>query len=379
MADIIMVPREGVIDANDVRDVLLASGGTTGDEGGVFYQGSNLFTKSAIKGVFAKFKPTRWANHFPAPEDNHWKGVDGLCGFGLGGARANGFNDLPSKYAGDDEMHGWEYLPPRGYDTYAEPYRIDDFRGHFPGAPSLVNGFYIQPRISNTTNSVISQVTLPIANQLSLTWADFEPLKNYYFGVLLYKDSSNYVRVTATTTLLQDGAQVEFNATTISPGAYTAYPFICSAKHTQTDGAVSGEVIYALPLVQPIAVEVVSETLNVEFIPTFQYRNGSGTGKGDSVELALTINNKKGSAMTFTGNTATLKYRNGNPEIISGNEKQMTLADFSAPAGISTIDLADFTGVHTEMRNNCEVVLSLNNAQYEIKRAPAADFTDIPK
>jgi hypothetical protein len=83
--------------------------------------------------------------------------------------------------------------------------------------------------------------------------------------------------------------------------------------------------------------------------------------------------------MTFTNNTATLKYRNGNPEIISGNEKQMTLGTISAPAGISTVDLTDFTGVHTEMRNNCEVVLSLNNAQYEIKRAPAADFTDIPK
>lgn len=375
MADIIMVPTEGVIYFDTVQDVLAAAGGTGMRDS----DAGSLCTKEAVKGVFAKFKPTRWADHFPAPEDNHWKGVDGLCGFGLAGARAYGFDELPSKYSNSDEMNGWEYLPPRGYDTYAEPYRIDDFRGHFPGAPALVNGFYIQPRISNKTTSVISQITLPIANQLSLTWADFEPLKNYYFGVLLYKDSSNYVRVTATTTLLQDGAQVEFNPMTISEGAYTAYPFICSAKHTQADGAVSGEVIYALPLVQPIAVEVVSEALNVEFIPAFQYRNGTGTGKVDSVELALTINNKTGSVMTFTGNTATLKYRNGNPEIISGNEKQMTLATFSAPAGISTVDLADFTSVHSEMRNNCEVVLSLNNAQYEIKRAPAADFTDIPK
>lgn len=375
MANIIMVPTEGFIYADTVRDILAQAGGS----GMTDKDGSSLFTKEAVKGVFAKFKPTRWADHFPSPEDNHWKGVDGLCGFGLGGARAYGFDELPSKYSNSDEMNGWEYLPPRGYDTYAEPYRIDDFRGHFPGAPALVNGFYIQPRISNTTNSVISQITLPIANQLSLTWADFDTLKNYYFGVLLYKDSSNYVRVTATATLLQGGAQVEFNATAISEGSYTAYPFICSAKHTQTDGAVSGEVIYALPLVQPIAVEVVSETLNVEFIPSFQYRNGTGTGKVDSVELALTINNKTGSVMTFTNNTATLKYRNGNPEIISGNEKQMTLAPFSAPAGISTVDLADFTGVHSEMRNNCEVVLSLNNAQYEVKRAPAADFTDIPK
>lgn len=375
MANYINVPTGGVIEFDTVRDILVEYGGK-----GITEADSNsLFTKEAIKGVFAKFKPTRWNNHFPDAADNHWKGLDGLCGFGISGARAYSFDELPSKYSNSDEMNGWEYLPPRGYDVYAEPYRIDDFRGHLPAAPALAEGFYIQSKISTKTTSAISQIMLPIANQLNLSWADFDSLKNYYFGVMLYKDSNNYVRVTSTTTLLQDGAQVEFNPMTIPEGAYTAYPFICSAKHTQTDGAVSGEKIYALPLVKPIDVEVVSETLNVTFMPTFQYRNGTGTGKVDSIEMSLTIDNKTSSVINFTDNIATLKYRNGNPDYISGNENSMPLADFSAPAGISTVDLADFTSVHSEMRNNCEVVLSLNNAQYVIKRAPAADFTDLPK
>ena len=362
-----------VLEFSDVMATLAANNG----KGMTDADASTLFTTDAIKAPFSKKKPVRLANHFP--DEDYWK-ADGLCGFNLDGAKANSFGELPSKYNGGD-MNGWEYQPPRG--GALEPFRINDFKGYYTIAQPLVNNFSVPSKVSRATNEAIAMITLPIENERSLSWDDFsngaDILKDFYFGVLIYAANNDYIRVTANARLseteLVEGmrnATAKFNPQALAVGTYTAYPFICSHKYTSdTDLDAGGHRIYTLPKVAPITITVFEESLNLSisiFGTYYVYQTFDSNGNllkdgPDRVIVKARFTNNKGSVISLNTNYAELNIIN----LIGDNNyvnKSVTLGTIEVPSGTTEINICEFSNVDKTMRNNCKLILSLNNAQY---------------
>ena len=389
MADII--PTTGQLTFDYVRDFLLEHGGTS--DSSINADASRMFTASMVKAVFAKFKPL----FVPAGFDKYfpdrtkvvngkywWQSDNGFCGFNLTTAKANGFADLVRVYQNTDEMNGWVYDPPKGVTNGSgNPFRIDDFRGYNALAPNIVQGFYAPAEMSKMKTEYECQIMLPMGLDDCLDWLDFEVLKNYYFGVMLYQSANNLIRVTGTATLgsaisqSAEGGSVsaKLNPSNLAAGKYTAYPFICSKAYTQME-ADSSHTIYALPNVQPMEVDVINGAVNLDFWPDFTYIYGTNE---DEVRLMLTVKNSSSSTIAFNNNFATVKYKDGNEDSLTGSEKTVSLKNFSVGAGSTLVDLGSITKVGQDMRNNCYILMKLNNAQYTIRREPKADMGSIPK
>lgn len=354
----------------DVADTLNANDGKVGAWEDMFKAAANINPDSKHKPIVLD---VRFCQDFDSSKKHYlkdwWKGPDGLCGYNLAKAKANGWTALISKY--DGKKNGWEYVPPYGQGT---PLRPNDFAGYYPAAQPIVQGFYVQKEVSNDSTSVECQIAHTGYNNDSLTWADFDVLKNYYFGVMLRKnDGTTYIRFTATQTLGEstgktaaDGSFMpKFDASVLSPGSYTAYPFISSRALTQADSSSNqNDVIYTLPNVNPVAVEIVLGSIIVTFSPLFTYTAGSGTsGNIDSILLSLRVVNESSSTIRFTGNLADVRYKSSDPSSpSSGSEKiGVALADFEVGAGATNVNLGTITGVNVNMRNNCKVYVTLKH------------------
>jgi hypothetical protein len=344
----------------DVADTLSANGGT----GITSAQASSMFTTDAIKAAFSKKKPmlihSRFDKHFPDRTDEWWKGYNGLCGFDLTNANCNGLVDnIRHKYNGD--MNGWVYEPPTGGES--NPYRIADFAGYYPDASPFAYDFYVQNKISDSDTEVEAQVVFLNGGDYALSFSDFGPLAGYYFGIYLY-GSNGALHLTASSPISEGAERFTFNPNKLPVGEYTVYPFICSRKLEENALPSSGDVIYSLPKIQPIGIEITSGAVLIKFLPSAQYSNGTGTGSDiDSVAVSLRITNDSGATITSRENYVTLKYKL-NGEVYTTRK----IADITAPAGVSYHNLVTITGVPRAMRNNCKVLITLdnNNEKYAI-------------
>lgn len=308
----------------DVRDTLNANGSSVNDTWASLCGNPNNNGNS-------KHKPVRLNVNFCQDHDPNganyvkdwWKSTDGLCGFNLNAAKASGWSALVSLY--DGGQNGWVYQPPQG--GTAQPYRITDFAGYYPAARPLSHGFSAPATVYKTQTSASAAMALPIESEHSLTWRDFDTLKNYYFGVLLWRSASDYRRVTASETLANDGATVTFNPSTLTSGAtYTVYPFICSVPYTSESASDKAMTIYTVPNVEPSLMEVKSSAVII--LPLAQKVNATKT-----IEWSVKVTNSTASAITLSNNSVRI-YRGTGTSTQTG-DYSATIANTTVAAGIT--------------------------------------------
>lgn len=316
-----IIPVSPVIEI-DVRDTLNANGSSVNDTWASLCGNPNNNGNS-------KHKPVRLNMNFCQDHDPNganyvkdwWKSTDGLCGFNLDTAKASGWSTLVSLY--DGGQNGWIYQPPQG--GTAQPYRITDFAGYYPAARPLSHGFSAPATVYKTQTSASAAMALPIESEHSLTWRDFDTLKNYYFGILLWRSASDYRRVTASETLANDGATVTFNPSTLTSGAtYTVYPFICSVPYTSESANDKAMTIYTVPNVEPSLMEVKSSAIII--LPLAQKVNATKT-----IEWSVKVTNSTASAITLPNNSVRI-YRGTGTSTQTG-DYSATIANTTVAAG----------------------------------------------
>lgn len=306
----------------DVRDTLNANGSSVNDTWASLCGNPNNNGNSKHKPV--RLNVNFCQDHNPSGANyvkDWWKSTDGLCGFNLDKAKASGWSTLVSLY--DGGQNGWIYQPPQG--GTAQPYRITDFAGYYPAARPLSHGFSAPVTVYKTQTSASAAMALPIESEHSLTWRDFDTLKNYYFGVLLWRSASDYRRVTASETLANDGATVTFNPSLLTAGAtYTVYPFICSEAYTSESANDKAMTIYTVPNVQPSLMEVKSSAVII--LPLAQKANATKT-----IEWSVKVTNSTASAIPLSNNSVRI-YRGTGTSTQTG-DYSATIANTTVAAG----------------------------------------------
>lgn len=321
MAVLTKIPTTGIREI-DVRDTLNANGSSVNDTWASLCGNPNNNGNS-------KHKPVRLNVNFCQDHDPNganyvkdwWKSTDGLCGFNIDAAKASGWSTLVTLY--DGGQNGWIYQPPQG--GTAQPYRITDFAGYYPAARPLSHGFSAPVTVYKTQTSASAAMALPIESEHSLMWRDFDTLKDYYFGVLLWRSASDYRRVTASETLANDGATVTFNPSLLTSGAtYTVYPFICSVPYTSESANDKAMTIYTVPNVEPSLMEVKSSAIII--LPLAQKVNATKT-----IEWSVKVTNGTASAITLSNNSVRI-YRGTGTSTQTG-DYSATIANTTVAAG----------------------------------------------
>lgn len=349
------IPTSNIYDY-DIMDTLNANGGSVSSWEGMYKTAAKINPWSKRKPVVLS---TTFVQDFSSSEEHYesgwWKGRDKMCGFDLSSAKASGWTALIGKYNGG--LNGWEYVPPYGQGT---PLRQNDFAGYYPAAQPIASGFYAPASVTTDSTSAECQVVLPSSNSDSLSWSDFDTLKSYYFGVLIYYSSSDYMRVTATSTLANGGGSVTFNPSKLTQNrTYTVYPFICSNKYAYDDNDASGQVIYTMPNVQPAEMEVKASNILLLIDAT---KNTSAS----SVTVSFRVTNN-GSAKTLNNNFIRLRYKSaGLNDNMNSKEKEIQLADglVAKANATTTFTGGTFTNVAADLLADCRVWVSLNSGAY---------------
>lgn len=367
MAILTKIPENTQVEFDDVYDTLTDNGAAGMSKS----DASTMFTAQAVKAWGSRKKPIRRPEMIC--EGEWWKGLDGMCGMSIPSQRGtpqSAAATLSAYYDGD--MNGWVYLTPRGYDIYAERYRIADFEGYDPKA-KLVNGYTVSESASTTANGsmMVTMISNIDANSSSLSWSDFA-LGNCYLGVeMKQKNGAGYVFRT-TSTPIGASSTIQIPTTGFASGEWLVTPFICSDTVLSDSDYTKTVTMYTLPKSSVKQVTLSSSALTI--IPLFQYKNGANT---DSVTMSLTITNPSGE-VTLKNNYASLYYADSDEVDYDNNEiGPMSISDIVVPTGTTTVNIGSFTGVDSSMRLNCKVVLTLNNSQYELRQEPLAD-TSIP-
>lgn len=340
----------------DIRDTLNANGGSvTGEFRTAYIESANI-------NPFSKRKPVRKSVNFCFDDPVWWKAENGFCGFNASGAQASSWTELVAKYDGGD--NGWVYELPIG--GTSSPFRMDDFGGYYPNAKNQLSGVGMPDTIYTDQGSVSFAINLPAVNDNELTWLDFDELKNYYFGVLIYS-SRRWYRATATETLANGGTIVFLSAATLVEGGYTIYPFISSASYTQTEGDKSMR-LYTLPQAKPESVTVKKTAIII--FPGAQKINATET-----VEWSVQVRNDTSSAITFENNSLRIgrdrqmqmagDYTNTIPTVTVGAGENKIIA-----SGVARISYRDYDFATTMLFIN----VSLGGGKYSIIAPVAEDF-----
>ena len=285
------IPNKPII-WDTVRDVLNENGDSVTNEfRTAFLATANICASSRRKPVrravdFCQDYDSSAPDYFPG----WWKATNGLCGFNIDAAQASSWTDLVSKFDGAD--NGWVYELPTG--GAEQPLRLDDFGGYNPDARPLSYGFLVPGTVYKTQGSVSIALNLPLDDGDSLVWTDFDTLKNYYFGVLIYS-SSRYYRATATTSLADGGSMVTFSTSRLVVGSYTVYPFISSTPYTESEGDKS-MTLYTIPHAEPQMMAVKESTLQI-------FASAGKVNATESIEWSVQVRNTTTSAVTLNNNT----------------------------------------------------------------------------
>lgn len=338
---------------------------------------TDMFSEDANINSDSKHKPvvndTVFCQDFSSSKSNYvagwWKANDGLCGYNISSAKASGWTGLVNKY--DGGKNGWKYVPPYGT---GKPLRQNDFAGYYHAAQPIASGFYAPSSVTTDSTSAECQVVLPSSNSDSLSWSDFDTLKSYYFGILIYYSSNDYMRVTATTTLGNGGGSVKFDPSKLTQDkTYTVYPFICSNKYAYDDLDSSGQVIYTMPNVEPVEMQVKKSNIIVLVDAT---KNTSTS----SVAVTFRVTNN-GSAKTLNNNFIRLRFKSADiDDNMNTKEKEIQLADGLVAKANATTSFAGgtFTNVAADLLADCRVWVSLNSGTYTAKALPMESGASTP-
>lgn len=204
--------------------------------------------------------------------------------FGWTPAYVNDVSSVKSLY---DDSSTYKGYPLNSW-TYKEQspnyYRLADFKNYNHNASSPAIGF--AGTTSTTTNGTLSyQCAYDISSgesseSASPTLNEFNSsLKDYYFGVVLYRGSTRMYTQTTTTTLSDKDGDMSIQFTgSFSTDTYTAYPFLSSIQIKVNDAESVG-TYYSIPGTKPVTTKVTTtSTAYSKYYFTGSYKSGVVSG-----------------------------------------------------------------------------------------------------
>ena len=242
------IPKTGTLYISDVRNAL---GESTTDLG-------RLCQSDKIN-QWAKYKPVRWPDPFPAPGSDWWKANDGNCGLS-----APIFNN-PSQ-AGN---YNWDYSRPTGGST--APFRLDDFRGYDDSStPFIVHDYGSSLEINKQmypSGVYTFFFSLSVFGGHSVSLEDISGLSDHYLTVQIISRTSSSgfgVVQSATKTVGQGGADIQIDINTIATGNYYLRFFFSSVRQDPAIGFVSANLLpfpHTDQVPAELSLSVVSQSL----------------------------------------------------------------------------------------------------------------------
>lgn len=304
------IPTNGVIHFNDVIHTLAKNGGhgmTTGDAASLALPSCNVQMES-------KKKMVACPEHFPNSSE-WWKGADKLCGCKPKSLARILIGEISSIY--DGKRNGWEYNPPRG-NAYNEPYRIDDYKGYYPKAKPMFTQVIAPSNVSRLDTEVSINI-VPLANDgKSLTIQDFDTLKDYYIGVILYNEGDSWI-VTANN-IAANATIVSFAPNQLTEGAtYKVLPILSPAQFTLSSyGSFVGGELLTVTGVQYAEIQISSVNFYFNDLTdgvqrTFGRKRIDYDNDGNpiySVEFQVSVKHDSESQITINNGKAFLRYGN---------------------------------------------------------------------
>lgn len=349
-----IIPNGGTF--TDVADTLIANGGT----GITSAQASTMFTEAANINWQARFKPVVIAEHIPDRTQAWWKGTDGRCGMNIVSANISGSAEdylLSLQNMLDGNMNNWVYARPAG--TSASPFRIADFAGYKPSAKFLDPRLFMIPTsVGNVSGSALNvALNLSGADEYALSWSDFTPLKDYYFGAALVNPNGTLrIARTASNPVTLD-VQVSIPTEGFDPQVYTMFPFLAASPILSDRDYGAFNTFYTIPYTKVTEVKVTntSPTLLLTAKKVLPY----------DVQVTLTVSNNDSKPITVTNNSMRLRYASkAEDEPLSMGEMIQTIPDFTVPAlSTTTVDAPAFQFVQADVWNDCKLWVYLNGGQ----------------
>lgn len=346
-----IIPNGGTF--TDVADTLTANGGV----GITSAQASTMFAKSANIRWDAKYKPVILAGYLPDRTKAWWKGADGFCGMNLSNARhAGSAENLWAALVGkiDGKMNGWEYANPTG--GASSPFRIADFGGYAVNG-QMIGSYSIDEKAGTSMGGLLNaEIPLTIPNEETLSWSDFDTLKNYYFGVILTAGTNMIARTSSQP--LGVSTKVSLVTEGLKDGTWMALPFISQYPILEEkDHGVTG-IFYTIPNTKITEVTLAPDSPYIE-INAQKVTPLTITG-------SILIYNPRSSTVIYTNNTVAL--REGNSEV---NAMTASLDTITIPAKSSvTVNIPAFEFITPNLFNNCKVWVFLNGNGFVASAIP---------
>lgn len=349
-----VIKNSNIVLSSDIGSVLNTAGGSVN-----INQPATFFTADAKLNPWSKKKPVirnvNFAQDFDSTKPDYfegwWKAHDGKCGFTIPSHTT--MNSVMDATTGG--MNGWVYNIPNGSTT--QPRRLGDFVGYDTNAtppftdfkfPSVVTNVYgSSAEGSFLNNTIVTQGT-------SVEIGDLPALKDYYFGVMLYKPSTKYSTWNTMDTTIGNGQalKVTIDTTSLATGEdWVAVPFISTAKQKQSQTLVAA-TYYAFPSINKVTFKVISEVVTITIVARYFYTN--------NVKTKIIID-----SITVLPNLYTEELTNNYVEA------RFVSSDFSDPLqdGETSIKISDFSVTKDE-----ETTVPLTFAQKNITIDSSKDY-----
>lgn len=271
------IPKQGPINLADIRDAINAAGGHATNDLMSFFTAANVAEGSPRKPIslgvdFAQDFDSTKPNYSP----NFWQD-GGKYGWRFDNAKVTGsqspFLDVYNKYDGD--MNGWQRSLPTG--GASSPYRLGDFLGYMSDAEPLAGDFkatlvlgsggsyteypnitqiWLDDVVSSTTKLLRFSIETPEEWSDSVELTEITAFDGYYLGVVIMT-SYGSVRMRFTgEQLTSSRTSVAMNVTDLGVGTFKIVPFLCDRAVGISDIDSSAMVVYTLPHIKPIQVQI---------------------------------------------------------------------------------------------------------------------------
>lgn len=239
-----MSNQSGIISApvsiNDVQTVLGTS--QNGDLGSLILNGNiNKWSKK---------KPVPHSNLFASnPPDKGGDSVWYKAGtFGLDIRKATSITDLINN---QHTLSQYNYNRPTG--GVNSPFRLLDFNGYYHLAEHPITVFDSMDTgyTTGTTPRTPIVVALRSVSDYNFSILDLPDYKDYYFGAVLYRSSTQYRWITSENTVSYEdlaSAQILIPTTNLAIGTWYIYPFLSSIKRTNYLEAEQAAEFLPLPV-----------------------------------------------------------------------------------------------------------------------------------
>ena len=344
------IPNGGPIDLSTIRDAINAAGGHATNDLMSFFSAENIAEGSPRKPiVLAQDFAQDFDSTKPNYSANFWQD-GGKYGWRFDNAKVTGsqspFLDVYNKYDGD--MNGWQRSLPTGGSS--SPYRLGDFLGYMTDAEPLAGDFkatlvlgsggsyteypnitqiWLDDVVSSTTKLLRFSIETPEEWSDSVELTEITAFDGYYLGVVIMT-SYGSVRMRFTgEQLTSSRTSVAMDVTDLGVGTFKIVPFLCDRAVSVSDIDSSAMVVYTLPHIKPIQVQILQRTPEegtLEFVSASASLTRSGGS--DHLYYAITVKNNNVVTETISDGYLVIAYAYDGSEI-----KTLQIKSFNVEAG----------------------------------------------